>query len=310
MKDSKGLPDMVMGSEETRLVLGTVQLGLDYGIANKNGKPTQKQATATVQKAWDSGIREFDTAQAYGTSEKVLGVAFKQLGIADQAKVISKFDPKLNLLSHSEISRALDNSLAQLGIPFLFGMMLHTEEMLPMWEKGLAEILRSFIQSRKVKNIGVSVYSPEKAFQALNTEGIDIVQLPTNILDRRFETAGVFDLAEKKKKKIYIRSVFLQGLVLMKADDLSKRMQFVRPLLVKLDEIADQYNISKQEMALNYIRLKYQKAKIIFGAETPEQVKQNIRCFNNDLPDSLLQVLHKHFSNVDIKILNPTLWPR
>ena len=82
MKDSKGLPDMVMESEETRLVLGTVQLGLDYGIANENGKPTQDQATAIIQKAWDNGIREFDTAQAYVTIENVLGIALKKLGIA------------------------------------------------------------------------------------------------------------------------------------------------------------------------------------------------------------------------------------
>jgi len=310
VKDLKGLPKMVKGFEETRFVLGTVQLGLDYGIVNKGGKPTQKKATATVQNAWDGGIREFDTAQAYGTSEKVLGVAFKQLRIADQVKVISKLDPKIHHLSHSEISRALENSLSQLGIPSFFGMMLHREEMLSMWDKGLAEILRSFVRSQKVRNIGVSVYSPEKAFQALNTEGIDIVQIPTNILDRRFKSAGVFDLAEKKKKVIYIRSIFLQGLILMKADDLSKRMQFVKPLLVKLDEIANQYRISKQEMALNYIRLKYKQAKIIFGAETPEQVKQNLRFLKNDFPESLFKVLDEQFSNVDIKILNPTLWPR
>ena len=310
VKDSKGLPDMVMESEETRLVLGTVQLGLDYGIANENGKPTQDQATAIIQKAWDNGIREFDTAQAYGTSENVLGIAFKKLGIAEQAKVISKFDPKLNHLKHSEIFQALDNSLKQLGIPFLYGMMLHKEEMLSIWDKGLAEILRGLFLSGKIKYIGVSVYSPEKASQALNTEGIDIIQLPTNILDRRFEKAGIFKLAEKRGKKIYIRSAFLQGLILMKADELSKGMQFVQPLLAKLEDLAYQYNISKHEMALNYLKVKYKQAKVIFGAETPEQVRQNIRCFKKDCPDSLLQVLHKNFSNVDQKILNPTSWPQ
>ncbi|MDO9028146.1 MAG: aldo/keto reductase, partial [Candidatus Roizmanbacteria bacterium] len=180
------------------LVLGTAQLGFHYGIANKTGQPDQATATAIVQEAWKNGIREFDTAQVYGNSEVVLGKALSELGIAREARVISKFNPALDHLSAVAMSDALNESLRRLGVPYLFGMMLHKEEILSLWDKGLAEILHELVLSGRIKHIGVSVYSPDKAIQALNTDVVDMVQLPANILDRRFEKAGVLQLANEK----------------------------------------------------------------------------------------------------------------
>ena len=79
-----------------RLVLGTAQLGLSYGIANKTGRPDQGVATAIVHEAWKNGIREFDTAQVYGDSEVVLGRALAELGISCEAKIITKIAPNLD----------------------------------------------------------------------------------------------------------------------------------------------------------------------------------------------------------------------
>ncbi|MBT5306663.1 MAG: aldo/keto reductase, partial [Candidatus Scalindua sp.] len=205
-----------MNASSYLLVLGTAQLGFNYGIANagKTEQPTQTTANAIVQEAWENGIREFDTAQGYGKSEQALGEALSKLGVSAEALVISKFDPALDHLDRNVLSNAVGESLSRLGVPSLYGMMLHKEKMLSAWDNGLSKIFHTFVVSGKIKHIGISVYSPEKAIQALNTDGIDMVQLPTNILDRRFETAGVFQLAEEKKKKIYIRSVFLQGLIL------------------------------------------------------------------------------------------------
>ena len=61
-----------------RLVLGTAQLGTNYGIANRMGKPDFDTAEAIIKTTWDAGIREFDTAQGYGDSEQVLGEVFQK----------------------------------------------------------------------------------------------------------------------------------------------------------------------------------------------------------------------------------------
>lgn len=115
------------------LVLGTAQLGFHYGVANKTGQPNQSTATAIVQEAWENGICEFDTAQVYGNSEGVLGKALSELGIAREARVISKFNPALNHLSAVAMSDALNESLSRLGVPYLFGTMLHKEEILSLY---------------------------------------------------------------------------------------------------------------------------------------------------------------------------------
>jgi aryl-alcohol dehydrogenase-like predicted oxidoreductase len=291
------------------LVLGTAQLGLHYGIANKTGQPDQATANAIVKKAWESGICEFDTAQGYGTSEEVLGKALHELGIASKAQVISKFHPDLNHLNADAMSNAFDESIKRLGVSCLSGMMLHREELLSLWDKGLAEILHGFVLSGRVKQIGVSVYSPKKALQALNTDGIDIIQIPTNILDRRFENAGVFKLADKKKKQVYIRSIFLQGLLLMNADDLPEKMAYAKPVLKKLGSISSEFGLTRRELALGYVKTEMPESKVIFGADIPEHVSENAASWKKAVPVSLCLKVKEVFDSVDEKILNPVLWP-
>ena len=300
-----------MNASSYLLVLGTAQLGFNYGIANagKTEQPTQTTANAIVQEAWENGIREFDTAQGYGKSEQALGEALSKLGVSAEALVISKFDPALDHLDRNVLSNAVGESLSRLGVPSLYGMMLHKEKMLSAWDNGLSKIFHTFVVSGKIKHIGISVYSPEKAIQALNTDGIDMVQLPTNILDRRFETAGVFQLAEEKKKKIYIRSVFLQGLILMDIGEIPEKMSFVKPVIEKLESISNELKLSRKKLALDYIKSEMPDAKVVFGADTRLHVKENVACWEGELLPSSVDRVKKIFDRVDEKILNPTLWP-
>jgi len=292
------------------LVLGTAQLGFPYGIANKTGQPDQVTATAIVREAWNQGIREFDTAQGYGDSEQVLGKALYESGISNGAKIITKFDPNLKHLDASALSNSLNKSLERLGIPNLFGVMLHREETLSLWNKGLAKILYDLVISGRVEKIGVSVYSPDKAVQALKTEGIDMVQLPTNILDRRFENAGVFELADKMKKTIYVRSIFLQGLILMNSQDIPGKMRFARPAIDKIESLSNEFGLSRQEMSLVYIKSEMPNAHVIFGAEIPEQVNRNIACWRKNIQQNAVDMIKRKFDNIDEVILNPILWPK
>ena len=293
---------------DERLVLGTVQLGMPYGIANKSGQPNHTTATEIIRKAWESGIREFDTGQGYGESETVLGKVFAVLGIAQKVLVISKFDPQLNHLDAKALSTALDQSLQRLGILSLYGMMLHREQFLLDWDQGLGNILRNCVQTSRVQHIGISVYSPEKAIQALNTKGIDFVQLPTNILDRRFEKAKVFELARKKQKRIYIRSVFLQGLLLMEPTEISEKMTHVKPIVERIKILSKDLGLTPQELALGYLKLEMPDSQIVFGAELPMQVKRNVECWAKNYSPSIASAVKKTFKDISENIINPTLW--
>lgn len=293
-----------------RLVLGTAQLGMSYGIANTNGQPDFPTARAIIQEAWGNGICEFDTAQAYGESERILGDVLQDLSIVDEARIITKLDAALDHLNKAALLKALETSLDHLGVKSIFGLMLHREDLLELWKEGLGKILMDIIDSGQVEHLGVSVYSPKKAIQALETEGISMVQLPTNILDRRFEKSGVFDFAGEKGKTIYIRSVFLQGLLLMPPHALPGHMQFAAPALKKLTFFSQDVGISVLELCIGYIKHIFSRSRPIFGAETPLQVKENLKCWGTVWPNGLVQKIQREFGNINEMILNPCLWPK
>jgi aryl-alcohol dehydrogenase-like predicted oxidoreductase len=297
------------GPPHSGLVLGTAQLGMEYGIANRTGRPDLEKASEIVQEAWSGGIRQFDTAQAYGESEGVLGRVLRRLGYGGEAKVISKLDPNLDHLDPSALSASLNASLDRLGAPRLFGLFLHREDLLTLWNKGLGDILAGFRMAGKVRHIGISVYSPESASAALKTEGMDLVQVPANILDQRFHKAGVLKQAHERRKTLYIRSVFLQGLILAEAGDLPVCMGFAKPLVKEIEVLARRMGVPKDEMALGYIKQRMQGSRVIFGAESPRQVRRNILLWKN-IPDrDFVGPIEKQFHDVQENILRPDLWP-
>jgi aryl-alcohol dehydrogenase-like predicted oxidoreductase len=290
-----------------RLVLGTAQLGMNYGIANTTGMPDQDAANAIVGAALDGGIREFDTAQGYGRSEEVLGRALAAHPLREQARIISKFSPGLEDCSVASIRSSVQSSLKTLGVDRLYGLLLHREEHLDFVKaRGLEKALTVVMQEGLVEHVGVSVYSPAKALEALDVEILDLVQLPSNVFDSRFLQSGVFDRARALDKTVYIRSVFLQGLLLM--EEVPEQMKFAAKYLAGFQQIAKDLGMTSEELALWYAQEAFPKAKVLCGADTPSQVRANIRCWQSRGLEIDPPSIRKGIGNVPERILNPSLW--
>ncbi len=297
------------GKDSRRLVLGTAQLGMDYGIANTSGKPDMGRAEAIIAQAWESGIRIFDTAQGYGNSEEVLGRALAELGLSDQALVITKLDPRVDLADRKALHAAVDQSLNNLGLRQLAGLLLHSEDQLEQWSNRAEKVLRELIDSGKVAALGVSVYTPARASQALGLDLMDLVQLPANILDHRFEQAGIFEKARETGRTVLIRSVFLQGLLLMEPEKVPDRVGFVRPLLNHITNLASASGLGQRELALGHIKFNYPDALVLFGAERPEQVAANAATWESLVPERVPVVGWDFGEDIEERVVNPSLWP-
>lgn len=293
-----------------RLVLGTVQLGMPYGINNPLGQPSLEEACAIVGEAWRAGISEFDTAQAYGTSEEVLGQIFDKLKISAQVKVISKIDPCLNIKDRNALDAGLERSLRRLRQQKLAALMLHHESQMDDWEKDLGDWLIRQKSEGKFTAIGVSVYTPSKAFEALENSVVDFVQVPANIIDRRFENEGIFRRAQELGKKIYIRSIFLQGLLLMEPHRLAGSMMFARSAVENVHALAARAKISSVELCFGYVMAKWPMASIVFGADTSEQVHENVCLAYTCLDARVFQEADKALGCDDEQILCPGRWPK
>ena len=291
------------------LVLGTAQMGMPYGIANRIGQPDIRTAVEIIRCAWEGGIRELDTASAYGESEKVIGRSIREIGIADEIKIVTKIDLECGGDIYARAKKKLLESLHNLGVAKIYALLLHRQEMLQEWSGKLKGDLLHLVDEGLVEHIGISVYTPQKALQALQMDGLNLVQVPSNVLDRRFERAGVFQTAQECGKTVYVRSIFLQGLLVMDPETLPPAMDFVKPYLEQYGNFASCNGFSRQQFALQYALSAYPGARILFGAESPWQVCENLACADELLPSAALSRIREIFAEVPEKVLNPVHWP-
>lgn len=294
-----------------RCILGTVQLGIPYGIANTTGKPYQTVANALIHEAWQGGIMYFDTAKSYGQSEEVLGQALMACGACKDAHVITKLPVDLPQ-SEVALCAELTDSIQKLGVSRLHCVMLHREEQIPTLDGAVGNALANMQHTNIIEHIGISVYTPDSALAALRHPYISIIQVPTSIFDRRFIVAGIFDLACALGKKVHIRSVLLQGVLTLQPEQLSPCLTPLAPYIKEFHIVCATHAVSPACAALRWCLRSFADAAILFGAETAAQVRHNLLCIdeNFDMPQELFDALNYLVPPQMETLLNPALWEK
>ena len=282
-----------------KLGLGTVQLGLEYGISNKTGKPEAAEAVAILHAAADGGIDCFDTAAAYGDSEALIGGFIKESGI--RPKVCTKFSG----LASAE--RELQESLEHLCVDKLDYFMLHKPEQVFLPE--FSEVLECLKRNPAVGKVGVSVYSAAEVTECLKYQEPPTclaLQIPFNIIDSRLITTGLLERAKSCGVEIHARSIYLQGLLI---SDAPTKPPGAEKHLKMLDSLAKELGISVKELCFLYVRDCPYIERFFIGCETVEQVKENLALYNlPKLPKGLIDKIPQILAGVPEKILNPSLW--
>ena len=286
----------------SHLVLGTAQLGMKYGVANTTGQPDVETVVDIIRVAWEGGIRAFDTAQAYGESERALGRAFRALGITEQVEVTTKLAKDIDVNDEAVVVKAVKGSLDRLGVPILHAVLLHTE--------GEIGRLPALLSHSFTRHIGLSVYSPERALKALEMEDMSMLQMPGNVLDRRFERAGIFEGAKERGVQVYLRSVFLQGLLLIDPEQLPSHLKFALPVIQTMASLAHRLRVSSRVLALQYVKQAFPDAHVIIGAETPQQVQENISLWKAVPLLGIIDLIREAFDGVDERVVDPRMWPK
>jgi aryl-alcohol dehydrogenase-like predicted oxidoreductase len=288
----------------SKLSLGTVQFGLDYGVANTSGQPTQSRVNEIINFVNASGINCFDTAQAYGNSEEILANSLLNI---DNSLVISKLQ---SALFQNNLKENVKISLKKLKTNSLFGLLLHDSELLYKWNDKHKQNVSELINNNMVKYFGVSIYSSEDFDLAIENDDISIIQIPFNIFDQRAIKLNWFEKARKKNKLIFIRSVFLQGLLLMDKDKIPKKLEHAKKYIEVFESLCKKLNLSKNELALSFVDTVAKDSLLLFGCDNIEQAKENINNYNSlkHLDDTVLLRLKDEFNDVDESIYNPTRW--
>jgi aryl-alcohol dehydrogenase-like predicted oxidoreductase len=282
-------------SKNNRLVLGTVQLGIKYGINNTSGKPNDQQAMEILKTAKAEGIRALDTADGYGSGQNLIA----QFG-ADQFSIYSKF-----ILQGKSFKQCLEQTLGELKTRSITGYSFHRFSELPHFS--FYEEVEEAKKQKKIKHFGVSIYSNEDFLSAIENDHIDFIQIPFNLFDNYLARGKYLELAKKKNKVIQIRSIFLQGLF-FKTNVISRpKLAPLEHALKQIREIANEYNITVHELCMRYAHSFSTVDQILFGTETLEQLKFNLNCDKSALPNEVLEKIHQ-VKISDLQLLNPGNW--
>jgi aryl-alcohol dehydrogenase-like predicted oxidoreductase len=245
-----------------KLALGTVQFGLPYGISNSNGQTTLEEATRIIDLARISGVSLLDTAMAYGESESRLG----QIGV-DSFKVVTKLSALPENCSDLKkwAREQIECSLQKLGLKSLYGLLLHSPaQLLGSQGYSLFGALKDFKKCGLVEKIGISIYSPSELADILPLFPVDLVQAPFNSMDRRLIESGWMRKLHADGIEIHVRSVFLQGLLLMPLDKIPAKFARWSSLWKKWHDWLSQTNISPQAACLSFVKSIPEIDQIIF----------------------------------------------
>ena len=254
----------------SRLVLGTVQLGMEYGIANRTGQPSRAQADEILLLAHGEGIQALDTAQAYGDSEAVIGDFLRRHPQCDFA-IVSKLDPGIDVADGDAIMAAVQRSRRQVGRK-LEAILVHDAAALERWRGALGRALRRCVDEGWAGTLGVSIYAPEELEAALDIEEIELIQAPFNVFDRRIADGGLLERALEMGKRMFLRGAFLQGLLLVDADDLPSHMSFAGEALRSWRKVCARHGLGPHLAAIKYVAAAAPRASLVVGCETVSQL--------------------------------------
>ena len=305
--------------QPAELVLGSVQLGLAYGAANKTGKPSRTAAIRLVHRAVDRGVGKFDTARAYGDSEERLGDALCERKSVRTITKLSPLDELAPDAPRGAVRAAVDASIAQslaaLKRTTLDCLLLHRAAHMTAFGGAVWERLIERLEDGTILALGVSVQTPDEAHRALADPDVQHIQMPFNLLDWRWrETGAIAAIEARAHLTVHARSVFLQGILAAGAAAVWPKIAGVDAdaLIRTLADMVHKFGReSAADLCLAYARSQSWIGGVVVGMETEDQLDANLHlCSRPPLSAEASAEIEATVPRVPEQLLNPALWPK
>ena len=304
---AKGIPVSVLS-------LGTAQLGMDYGVNNQSGKPDEEGAFAILNRALELGINTLVTAGAYGQSENVIGRWLKTVPASRRPLIVTKVmarDHSSPEALRASLREQVERSKARLGLDQLPVLMLHSCDDYFGDEENVYRAFEDLKASGDIRLSGVSAYSRHD-YSRIAGSGFDAVQVPVNIFDWGQIESGGMDRLAKSGMMVFVRSVYLQGLVFQKPENLAPHMAFAAPTLEKFHALCAKYALTPAGLALSYALSLPGVTSLVLGSERVEQVEQNAALVDQAVPLTPAQMseIRENFIDTPQHVLDPSTWKK
>ncbi|MFT5443440.1 MAG: aryl-alcohol dehydrogenase-like predicted oxidoreductase [Myxococcota bacterium] len=303
------------------LALGTAQWSGSYGINNRTGAPEPHVAHEMLTLAQSAGIATIDTARGYGESEALLGNSLRAMRAErhcdDDFHVITKLDPSVSLPGDTaakalaNTGRSLAMSRRALGRDTLDVVLLHRYPHLFAHDGAIWRRLLREKEAGAISALGVSAANPNEAWAALKTPEVEVIQVAASLLDQRLARSGFFEAAREAGKRVYVRSVFLQGVAFIAPSQLPQHLLGFAQPLGKIRGFASALGCEMEQLFLAYAATLPDVTAIV-GCESTAQLLGIIEAQKAGLGSSVESVrrLANHIAPLPDRLLDPSQWTR
>lgn len=285
-----------------RLALGTVQFGLDYGIANTAGRTPGPEAARILLRAREAGMDTLDTAPAYGSSERLLG----EIGVAAWRVVTKVPRNDAGADSQSWVVEQVRRSLAALRVERVHAVLLHdASELLGEAGRDVARGLQEVKAQGLAERVGYSIYSPAPLGDLVKVLPPDVVQAPLNVFDQRLVGSGWLARLTDAGVEVHARSVFLQGLLLLSRVRRDPRFGQWDEHWQLWDALVERHGGSALEVCLGFVRQQEGVSRVVVGVDSVPHLEQVLSAWGHPVA-----VDGECLSCDDARLIEPVHWGR
>lgn len=301
------------GLRVSELALGTVELGLDYGIRvpDKELRPSESAASTMLNQALDLGVTLIDTARAYGSSEEIIG---KSIGHRrDEFVLVSKTKSFFETIDSPEaragaMRRSVEESLRLLRTSHLDLLLLHSSTREEVVDPICLEVFAKLREDGLTRFTGASVYGCEAAKAALQAGVYSCLQVAWNLLDRNVERE-VLPVAIERGIGLMVRSVLMRGALTSRREHLPPALTPVSEGARRLEAIGRSAGICLPELAFRYILSHPGPLAALVGTAWISELEQAVEyAKHGPLPGDLLEVI-RQVEISDPQLLDLSRWP-
>ena len=298
-------------SNISRLILGTAQLGMSYGLKHQTEIPEQKEVDLLLSDAWDSGVYWLDTAEGYGRSEVAIGSwhrdnEYRRFQVCTK---VSGMDSSSRDILLRETRNHIERCTRKLDIDQIDIVMWHDADFFISHRSDCSWVMSKLKCEGLIKKWGVSAY-PYHDFSMMYDAGLDVIQIPLNALDSRLIRAGTLKRISEAGIEVHARSIFLQGLLTRKSIPANNKMYFCSDALSRYNELCKHLGRSSEQLAIDYITTIPDVTKVVIGCRNQHQYNEVISWVKRTEPLSVkeMEIIQNTFESIDQRIITPTMW--
>ena len=284
----------------SKFILGTANFNSDYGIAQKKNLELA-QIEEILSFAQINNLNHFDTANSYGNAQKILG---SLLDYSNRVQLDSKIGNQ-ECGTIESILESVRKSLDELKTNKLSTLYLHDANSLlgdnkSATKNGLTKILDMGLADY----IGVSVYTLNDLLECKKAlPDLSRFQVPENICDRRLSYSEEMLELSRDNNEINVRSIFLQGLLLLPIEAIPKGLSESSKSINDLDLYSKKESVNRIDLCIAYAKSISWASKIVVGVESITQLKAIL-----DSNYKLSSEWERNVSRVSEAIADPRKW--